>query len=278
MTAMVTGEDIDAFRQEVWDFYREHARSLPWRETQEPYAVLVSELMLQQTQVPRVIPKYEAWMERFPDAHHLAQASLAEVLTLWNGLGYNRRAVYLQKAVQEVCGRYGGVFPRSEAELCTLPGVGPYTAGAVCAFAFDMPVVFVETNIRSVFIHYFFTGADKKIDDRDILPLVRLTLDEERPRAWYYALMDLGAELKRTLPNPSRKSNQYAKQSRFEGSFRQVRGAILRQLAEVGNASRTLSEIAVAEGIDVNRIRAAAETLVREGILVQIGESVRIKD
>ena len=223
---------ITIFRREVWEFYRAHGRRLPWRETSDPYAVLVSELMLQQTQVSRVFPKFEAWMARFPDVRSLAEASLSEVLAFWNGLGYNRRAVYLQKAACEVCDRFGGNFPRSEEELRSLPGVGAYTAGAVSAFAFGTPSVFIETNIRTVFIHRFFSDIQEKIDDSQILPLVRQTLDRENPREWYYALMDFGAELKRTVPNPGRKSKHYAKQSKFEGSFRQAlsaRGFVLRR-------------------------------------------------
>ena len=232
--------------------------------------------MLQQTQVARVIPKYEAWLSRFPDVRSIADAPLAGVLALWNGLGYNRRAVYLQKAAREVCGRFGGVFPRSEADLCSLPGVGPYTAGAVSAFAFGNPAVFVETNIRAVFIYRFFPDAREKIDDRDLLPLVARMLDRENPREWYYALMDLGAELKRTMPNPSRKSKQYARQSRFEGSFRQARGAILRQLAK--RASATLTEIAQTEKVESGRICAAAEKLEQEGLVVRDGETLRVRE
>lgn len=261
----LSGEQIAGFRREVWDFYREHGRQLPWRHTDDPYRVLLSELMLQQTQVARVLPKFEAWLERFPDLQSLAEAPLPDVLALWNGLGYNRRAIYLQKTCREVLSRYGGIFPRTEAELRTLPGIGPYTAGAVCAFAFNLPAVFVETNIRAVFIQRFFSDASEKVDDREILPLVEQSLDRENPREWYYALMDYGAELKRTVPNPSRKSRQYTRQSRFEGSFRQARGAILRQLTR--QQSARLEEIARAEGIELARIEAAARKLVQEGII-----------
>lgn len=261
----LSGEQIAGFRREVWDFYREHGRQLPWRHTDDPYRVLLSELMLQQTQVARVLPKFEAWLERFPDLSSLAEAPLPDVLALWNGLGYNRRAIYLQKTCREVLSRYGGIFPQAEAELRTLPGIGPYTAGAVCAFAFNLPAVFVETNIRAVFIQRFFSDASEKVDDREILPLVEQSLDRENPREWYYALMDYGAELKRTVPNPSRKSRQYTRQSRFEGSFRQARGAILRQLTR--QPSARLAEIAAAEGIELARIEAAARKLVQEGII-----------
>lgn len=262
---LLSGQEIAAFRSELWAFYREHGRKLPWRHTDDPYRVLLSELMLQQTQVARVLPKFEAWLQRFPDLRSLAEAPLPDVLALWNGLGYNRRAIYLQKACREVLSRYGGVFPRTEADLRALPGIGPYTAGAVCAFAFNLPAVFVETNIRAVFIQRFFSDASEKVDDREILPLVAQTLDAENPREWYYALMDYGAELKRTVTNPTRRSRQYTRQSRFEGSFRQARGAILRQLTR--QPSARLEEIAAAEGIELARIEAAARKLVQEDII-----------
>ena len=272
---LLSDREISDFRSELWDFYREHGRQLPWRHTDDPYRVLLSELMLQQTQVARVLPKFEAWLERFPDLQSLAEAPLPDVLALWNGLGYNRRAIYLQKACREVLSRYGGVFPRTEAELRTLSGIGPYTAGAVCAFAFNLPAVFVETNIRAVFIHRFFADSPEKVDDREILPLVEQSLDRENPREWYYALMDYGAELKRTVPNPSRKSRQYTRQSRFEGSFRQARGAILRQLTR--QQSARLEEIAAAEGIELARIEAAARKLVQEGIIQAEGSRFCIR-
>lgn len=267
---------IAGFRREVWDFYREHGRKLPWRHTDDPYRVLLSELMLQQTQVARVIPKYGAWLERFPDLASLAEAPLPDLLALWNGLGYNRRAIYLQKACREVLSRYGGVFPRTEAELRTLPGIGPYTAGAVCAFAFKQPAVFVETNIRAVFIHSFFSDSAGRVDDKEILPLVNQTLDRQNPREWYYALMDLGAELKRTVGNPSRRSRQYTRQSRFEGSFRQARGAILRQLTR--HKAARLKAIAESEGIELARIEAAANKLVQEEIIQADGSLFRIRE
>lgn len=272
----LTAERCKIFQSEVWNFYREHGRSFQWRETQDPYAILVSEVMLQQTQTARVIQKFAAWMCRFPTLESLAKAPLSEVLSLWNGLGYNRRAVYLQAACREIGGRFGGVFPQTTNELKTLPGVGPYTAGAVCAFAFNQPVVFLETNIRSVFIHRFFSENTEKIDDKLLLPLVRQTLDRKNPREWYYALMDLGADIKSKLPNPSRKSKSYTKQSRFRGSFRQARGAILRQLSL--KKRTTLAEISEAEYIECELLIAACEKLVAERLIVQEGEVLAFRE
>ncbi|MCK9169248.1 MAG: A/G-specific adenine glycosylase [Treponema sp.] len=264
---MLSDEEISAFRSTILENYRLYGRSFPWRKTHDPYAVLVSEMMLQQTQTLRVLPKYEAWLALFPDAPSLAAAPLADVLAAWNGLGYNSRAKYLQNACREVCGKYGGVFPDTKDGLDSLPGVGPYTAGAVSAFAYNNPEIFIETNIRSVFIFFFFNGTEKKVPDAELLPLVGQTLDRNNPREWYYALMDYGAELKRRVKNPSRKSAQYAKQSKFEGSLRQARGAILRRLTEKGE--ETLALIADAEHIDLYRLEKAAEKLTAEKLVCE---------
>ena len=267
-------EQVNSFRGTILKNYQSNGRTFPWRETHEPYAVLVSEMMLQQTQTIRVLPKYQAWISRFPDAQTLATAPLADVLKAWNGLGYNRRARFLQNACIEVCRTYGGVFPSDKAGLDALPGVGPYTAGAVSAFAYNNPEVFIETNIRSVFIFFFFNNTDEKISDSRILPLVECTLDRTAPREWYYALMDYGAELKKHVKNPSRKSAQYAVQTKFQGSLRQARGAILRQLTE--NGSGTLEQIASAEQIDLCRLEQAAHKLTGEQLVCEKNGVYRI--
>ena len=273
--------EITSFQNEIWAFYRANKREFAWRGISDPYAVLVSEMMLQQTQTLRVVPKYEEWMKAFPTAQSLADAPLSEVLAHWVGLGYNRRAVFLQKACKSVCETHGGIFPRTQEELQSLPGIGPYTAGAVSTFAYNQPNVFIETNIRSVYIHFFFSDtalndSEKKIDDKEIAPLVEQTLDKTNPREWYYALMDYGADLKKKVVNPSRKSRQYAKQSRFEGSLRQARGAILRQLSQTPSA--TLNQIAQYEKIDIARLERAAEKLVAEHLITETGGLYGIAD
>ena len=290
--------EVAAFQNSIWSFYRENKRDFAWRGISDPYAILVSEMMLQQTQTLRVIPKYAEWMRAFPTAQALAEAPLSTVLAHWNGLGYNRRAVFLQNACKEVCNNYGGVFPKTQAELQSLPGIGPYTAGAVATFAYNQPNVFIETNIRSVYIHTFFEATDSavtaangtavspattsafaaggKIDDKDIAALVEQTLDKTNPREWYYALMDYGAALKKQTVNPSRRSRQYTKQSRFEGSLRQARGAILRQLAQTSAA--TLPQIAKYENIDIARLQKAADKLVAESLITAQAGLYRIAD
>ena len=224
------------FKNKIWDYYRKHGRNLPWRKTKDPYKILVSEVMLQQTQVERVIPKYKAFIKKFPTTHTLARAPLASVLKLWSGLGYNRRALYLKRTAETVVSEHKGIFPKTKSELENLPGIGPYTAGAIMAFAHNNPEIFIETNIRTVYIHLFFSQK-KKVSDRDLLLIIERTLDHHNPRQWYAALMDYGSMLKAITPNPSRKSIHYSKQSRFEGSVRQERGRILKVLLEKDSVS-----------------------------------------
>lgn len=265
-----------SFQKEIWDFYRKHGRSFPWRETYDPYAILVSELMLQQTQTTRVVKKFEIWMANFPTLESLAVAPLSEVLSLWNGLGYNRRAVYLQNACREISSRFDSVFPQVEEELKTLPGIGPYTAAALCAFAFNQATVFLETNIRSLFIHRFFSTVSGKIDDKVLFPLVAQTLDKENPREWYYALMDFGADIKTKLANPSKKSKSYTKQSRFQSSLRQARGAIIRQLVQKKHLS--LAEISKEENIEMERLSLACKKLLEENFIVKKDDILMIRE
>lgn len=184
--------------------------------------------MLQQTQVSRVIPKYRQFLARFPTVATVTAAPLAEVMQTWQGLGYNRRAKYLWLACREL----GDVaaFPQTVQALTRLPGIGPNTAGAIVVYAFNRPAAFIETNIRTVYIHHFFRGWID-ITDKSILSLVAQTLDTENPREWYWALMDYGSHLKSSVGNLNRAGKSYAKQSKFHGSRRQLRGQVLRELA-----------------------------------------------
>lgn len=264
------GSTVAEFQSMILDFYRQEGRSFPWRETRDPYAILVSELMLQQTQTERVVPKYLAWLEAFPTAADLAAAPFPQVLAAWSGLGYNRRAGYLQEACRQVVQELGGVFPSTAKELQRLKGVGAYTAGAVAAFAFNRPEVFIETNIRSVYLFFFYPDQEK-VSDAQLMPLIETTLYRSDPRVWYYALMDYGAALKKSTANPNRQSRHYSRQSRFEGSLRQARGAIVRQLSLGGNRPQALEDLAAGAGIDLYRMQGAAESLVSEGMIMQRG-------
>ena len=254
-------------RRSVYSYYKREGRhTLPWRQTHDPYAVMVSELMLQQTQVPRVIPKYEAFMKRFPTVQSLARAELGAVLVLWQGLGYNRRAKMLHSAARAIVAR-GGVFPSTKEELVMLPGVGPYTASAILAFAYNAPTVLIETNVRTVYIHHFF--VDKTgVADSELLPLIEKTMDTKNPREWYAALMDYGSHLKQTVGNVNKKSAQYVRQSKFKGSNREVRGAIVRLLAQKSPA--TLRTILTETGFPKELTRAQLSALLKEGLIKKV--------
>jgi len=251
------------FVQTVQSFYvKEGRHTLPWRKTKNPYRILVSEIMLQQTQVDRVIPKYKAFLQRFPTLTKLREVSLGEVLKVWQGLGYNRRAKMLHACAMEVT-----VLPKTYEALQTLPGIGPYTAGAVMAFAYNVPVPIIETNIRTVYLHHFFKGK-KGVSDAEILKKVERTIDTKHPREWYWALMDYGVFLKKKYGNPNVRGKGYTKQSTFKGSDREIRGAILRILSNGGKVSEL--------SFDTNRIEKQLQKLSAEGMVVKAGRGWRL--
>lgn len=270
---MITEGDIKSFQTQVWDYYHDHGRhDLPWRIAKpdgsvDPYKIMVSELMLQQTQVARVIPKYYEFLELFPTLQSLASADLGNVLRAWAGLGYNRRAKFLHQAAQTIVGDFGGVFPSTSQDLVKCPGIGINTAAAILAYAFDQPASFVETNIRTVFIHHFFNDKSA-IADSAILELVGQTLDYEHPREWYWALMDYGTFLKQSVGNLSRQSKNYAKQSTFAGSRRQIRGHVIRLLGVSRQTEATLSE----QIID-DRLVSVLSELLAEDLIKFDGQS-----
>ncbi|OGZ97136.1 MAG: hypothetical protein A3I44_05130 [Candidatus Sungbacteria bacterium RIFCSPLOWO2_02_FULL_51_17] len=221
---------VKTFQELILSWHQKHGRhELPWRrpaDIRDPYRVLVSEVMLQQTQVDRVIPKYKSFLKKFPTPKALAGASTRALLTEWKGLGYNRRALFLRRSAEKITGELHGVFPSDEAGLHALPGVGEYTARAVSVFCFNRPMVFIETNIRRVFIHFFFHDR-ARVTDTEIIPLIQKTLWKKDPRLWYGALMDYGATAVKGIPNPNRRSAGYARQSKFEGSTRYARAKVL---------------------------------------------------
>jgi A/G-specific adenine glycosylase len=229
---------IQHFKNIIWNYYKQNKREFIWRETTDPYHIVVSEIMLQQTQTTRVQEKYPPFIKMFPTWKDLAYAPLHVLLSYWQGLGYNRRALALQRIAQKVLHEYDGVTPTDPSILVSFPGIGPNTAGSICAFAYNMPTIFIETNIRTVFIEHFFQQKIT-ISDKEIVPLLEQSLDHTNSREWYYALMDYGAMLKKTRPNPSRKSIHHTKQSKFKGSDRQIRGAILKLLIQYRTLSYT---------------------------------------
>ncbi len=258
------------FCDTVLSFYHTQGRHhLPWRKTNVPYKILVSEIMLQQTQVDRVIPKYQAFLKRFPNVVTLAEATLGEVLIMWQGLGYNRRAKLLWECAQEVVRDHYGRFPRTYETLLKLPGVGPYTAAAIMAFAYNKPFPLIETNVRTVFIHHFWPADATDINDADILALVAKTLPSDNVRVWYAALMDYGSYLKKTAGNHNVRAKSYQKQSAFTGSDRQLRGAILRALVS-GPKTRKALLTALSAFQDI-RIDAQLASLAQEGMIIKKG-------
>jgi len=268
-------EVVARFRELVREFYRRCGRSFPWRETGDPYRILVSELMLQQTQTERVLPKYRAFVECYPDFVSLAAAPLRDVLALWQGLGYNRRAKALAESASIVVERFGGRLPANPELLMELPGVGLYSAAAVCAFAFGLPLPLIETNVRRVYLHYFFAGREG-VRDREILPLVEATLDCEDPRGWYYALMDFGVMLKGRVANANARSAHYVRQPRFENSNRQIRGRILAYLTTREGA--TGLDLDRALPYPSERIALSLAQLAAEGLVAREAEEYRLPD
>lgn len=260
----LTGDLITQFRAEIYRHYEAQGRDLPWRQTDDPYHILISELMLQQTQVERVLIKYPLFLERFPGFKDLAQAPLREILLAWQGLGYNRRALALQGIAQRVMGEFDGCLPADRRLLESLPGIGAATAGAVLAFAFNQPVVFVETNIRRVYLHFFFPEVDGA-PDKMLLPLIMLTMDALRARQWYYALMDYGSMLRRQIPNPNRRSAHYTRQSPFQGSDREIRSLILQLFLQQTELSE--QQILVHIPGDTSRVKRILGHLTRENFL-----------
>lgn len=241
---------------------RQLYRDMPWRRDTRPYYVLVSELMLQQTQVARVIPKFAVFIASFPDVQTLANASLADVLRAWQGLGYNRRAKFLHEAAKRIVDEFGGRFPDTAVDILSLPGVGKNTAGAIGAYAFNRPELFIETNIRTVYIHHFFDDVFD-IDDTVIRQKLAATIDREQPRDFYWALMDYGSSLKASGIKNISQSRHHKTQSPLDGSIRQVRGQIIRRLSQADTDETTLRLDLQAD----ERFEPALEGLQKEGLI-----------
>jgi len=260
----LTQREIKRFRNAIYSYYSAHGRELPWRQTQDPYRILVSEIMLQQTQVERVLEKYPIFVQQFPSFRALADAPLRDVLTAWQGLGYNRRATSLKKIGEVVTKEHRGSLRADVDFLTVLPGIGYNTACAILAFAFNKAVVFIETNIRTVFIHFFFSERNA-VRDNEILPIVEQTLDRENPCAWYSALMDYGTMLKKTHGSTNPRSAHYQKQPPFKGSDRQVRGMVLKAI--ITHHHITDAEIVERLQVPIERARKALDALQKEGFV-----------
>lgn len=262
---------ISAFQKTIWEYYHAHPRPMPWRETTDPYCIYVSEVMLQQTQVDRVIAKYVEFIGLFPNWGSLARAPLADVLRAWQGLGYNRRALLLQKSAKIISDTYFHKLPNDPNVLEQLPGIGHATARSIVAFAYNKQVVFIETNIRSVFIHFFFSDKTD-VNDRDLLPFIKKSCPKDTVREWYWALMDYGVMLKKN-GNPSQKSKQYVRQSAFKGSDRQIRGAIIHFLTRGAIYKNKLSKMLK---VSEDRYKPILAGLIKEGLVTETKEYIKI--
>lgn len=253
----------------VYAYYHRHARSLPWRDLaslpvkERGYRVVVSEYMLQQTQVPRVIPKFLSWIEKWPTLNSFIGASVSDVIIEWNGLGYNRRAMYLHETLHEVERLYKGIVPNDQASLKAFRGIGDNTAAAIIAYTYNLPSVFIETNIRTAYIHAFFRNHEEKVSDAVILQKVQATLDTTQPRQWYYALMDYGTFVKQQYGNHLNMALQHKRQSNFYGSRRQLRGSIVRILTQ--KQVMTIDELEAL--INDPRTLNVIDDLCRDGLL-----------
>jgi A/G-specific adenine glycosylase len=257
-------------RKTIKAFADTQMRSFPWRKTFDPYHILVSEFMLQQTQTTRVVPKYEEFLKAFPSPEKLAAAPLSKVLTLWQGLGYNRRARFLHES-SRVIAEHG--IPKTIERFEALPGVGHYTARAVCAFAYNTYSLFFETNIRTVLIHHFFEG-ERKVSDKDLLPYLEALIDKKEPRFWYSALMDYGAYLKTAQRSTRhRQSSSYQKQKPLKGSVREVRGEIIKLLTQKRVVLLSTLEKSYLNDI---RLQKALEGLQKDGLVVVDKGKVRV--
>ena len=271
---------IRAGRAALRRWFEPRRRAYPWRGSSDPYRVWVSEVMLQQTQAARVVPAYLAFLERFPELGELARASRRDVLRAWDGLGYNRRAVALSDAARAIERDHGGAFPSDPTELERLPGIGPYTAAAVASIAFGAPLAAIATNVRRVVARMHAGVEAHALGPAEVRGLAQRWLDPADPGTWNQAVMDLGREVCRPRPrcdrcplsrscrfraNGATTTQDPRRQPPFEGSFRQVRGAVVRALRK--HPSLTVGEIRELVGGDPERIGTAIDRLVREGVL-----------
>lgn len=273
MNSILSKQKIVSFQEEILSWYKKHKRNLPWRQNRDPYRILVSEVMLQQTQVSRVIPKYEAWFEVFPTVASLANASVKDILVLWSGLGYNRRALFLQKTAQAIMVMHNGKWPTEVVELQKLSGIGDYTAHAVACFAFDKQVAVVDTNVRKVILLRFFPMEEHKVvNDRTIREIAKRLVPQGIAYDWNQALMDYAATVLKKEKIPVQK------QSKFHGSNRYYRGKLLRLLLERGVIPT--SELGLLLRADANAewVEKLLGDMEKDGFIMRIQNNIRLKD
>lgn len=262
-----------SFNKIIFDFFLKNKREMPWRYNSNPYHILVSEIMLQQTQVQRVIPKYFAFLKEFPTIQSLGNASLSKIYKHWSGLGYNRRARYIQQTAKEIVAKFDGHIPQDVQELLLLPGIGKATAGAIVTYAFNIPTIFIETNIRTTLLHFMFANYKEKVNDKSLESVLEILLDRHSPRDWYYAVVDYGAMLKSSTRFTNTQSSHYVKQKKFIGSDRQIRGAIMKLVSESGEnlTKKQITKILTnhLDSIDAKRMHSVLESLIKDSLIVK---------
>ncbi len=270
-----TPSAVRSFHEMVYSWWELHRRDLPWRRTRDPYRILISEVMLQQTQVSRVLPKYEEFLYFFPDVYALSRATSAQVLRVWKGMGYNRRALYLKRAAESVVHTYHGEFPHAESALMSLPGLGLYTARAIMVFAFEDDVAMVDTNIRQIIVHFFFGGVAQK--EKRILDVAAKLVPKGKSWSWHQALMDYGAlELPRgNATNTPRKKTSVP----FADTDRFIRGRILDILREKRTSEKTLiGDVMKQYGRNEQRCRVIISGLIKDGLIVRAGSVLSLPE
>ncbi|MBN1800378.1 MAG: winged helix-turn-helix transcriptional regulator [Candidatus Lokiarchaeota archaeon] len=270
----LSAQVIEVFQKIIKSYFKRHGRNFPFRSNITPYNVVVSEMMLQQTQTGRVAEKFLQFTAQFPDFESLSKAPLENVLKSWQGLGYNRRAIALKKIAGIILNDHGGKLPSTVETLKKLPNIGHNTASSIIAFAFNKPVIFIETNIRRVYLYFFFPRK-LTVQDKEIIPLIEATLDEKDSRKWYYALMDYGVMLKKKHPELNKQSAHYKKQIPFKGSNRQLRGKILKHLLSVSGESQR--GLAARLNVDESKILQILTQLEKEGFITVSEKIVRIR-
>lgn len=258
-------------------YYTEKKRILPWRENINSYHIFVSEFMLQQTQVSRVINYFNTFIEKFPTFNALSQAPQSAILESWSGLGYNRRAMYLHQGAKVITEEYKELIPSCVKTLKKIKGIGEYTASALITYSYNIPTIFVETNIRtvcfSIFEQYF---NEEKISDKNLIKLIQQIIDRENPREWYYAMMDLGTELKKILPQfHLKKSSSYQKQSLFRGSIREIRGKIIKFLTKNNQQKVIRKEVELL--CKDPRVDTCITNLIKEGLIEEYKNFLYLK-
>lgn len=267
----LSAQKIASFQKMILTWWQSHQRNLPWRRTHDPYRIMVSEVMLQQTQVSRVLPKYKEFLRAFPTVVDLAKATPAHVLRVWKGMGYNRRALYLHHAAKIIVEQYQGQFPVSEQQLSKLPGLGTYTARAILVFAYKQEVPLVDTNIRQIITHFFFDDVRQK--ESVIETVAQQLLPKGKSWEWHQALMDYNAvamsKLKTQMSKRKKKTIPFRESNRF------FRGRIIDRLREGEVKEQELiGECISAYGKTRSFMRGIIASLIKDGLIERTSHGV----